>query len=150
VIAAVLAAVFGYRAHHAEGAVAAAPAKDEVASAVDATGTLLSFSYDTLSTELEAENSLMTPAYAQRFGATFSPQAMARLSEQQVTTTSEVLAAARLECGEDCPADRVQVLVFVDKVTTKAGAEPDYSPNRVVVSMRLAGEEWLVDDIATG
>ena len=148
-IAAVLAAVFGFRAYQAEETVAAPPAKDAVASAVDATGTLLSFRFDTLPQELEDEASLMTPGYAQRIGATFSPQAMARLTEQQVRTKSTVLAAARLECGDDCPTDRAQVLVFVDKLTTKGGSEADYSPNRVVVSMQLDHGEWLVDDIAT-
>ena len=146
-VAAVLAVVFGYRAYRAEDAVASVPAKDAVASAAAATETLLSFRFDTLTTELEAEKGLMTPAYAQRFAATFSPEAMTRLTEHQVRVESTVLAQAPLECGEDCPRDRLQVLVFVDKLTTKAGGEPDYAPNRVVVSMQLVGEEWLVDDI---
>lgn len=150
VITTVLAAVFGYRAYQAQGdPAAAAPAKDAVASAADATETLLSFRFDTLTSELEQEASLMTPAYAQRFDATFSAKALARLAEQQVTTRSTVLAAAPLECGEDCQADRRQVLVFVDKMTTRGGGEPEYSPDRVIVSMQRDGPVWLVDDIQT-
>lgn len=151
VIATVLAAVFGYQASRADEApaAAAAPAKDAVASAVDATGALLSFRFDTLPQELEAESSLMTPAYSQRFGSTFSAQARARLTEQQVNISTRVLAAAQVECGEDCPSDRAQVLVFFDKVTTKGGGEPDYSPNRAIVSMQLDDGAWLVDDIRT-
>lgn len=146
----VLAAVFGYRAYRADDEpVAVMPDKNVVASAVDATTALLSFRFDTLDRELAAESSLMTPAYAQRFGSTFSANARARLTEQQVNISSTVLAAARMECGEDCATDRAQVLVFFDKVTTKGGSEPDYSPNRAIVSMQLDGGAWLVDDIAT-
>jgi len=144
------AAVVGYRAYSAEVAPAASgPAKDAVASASDAVTTLLSFRHNTLERELAAEAALMTPAYEQRFALTFSDQAKARLTQQRVSVASTVLAAAPLECGEDCPANRVQVLVFFDKLTTKAGAEPDYTPNRVIVSMQLEGDSWLVDDIAT-
>jgi methylphosphotriester-DNA--protein-cysteine methyltransferase len=150
VIAAVLAAVLGYRASRAQAdPAAAAPAKDAVASAADATETLLSFRYDTLARELDEEASLMTQAYAQRFGSTFSAQARARLTEQQMMTESTVLAAARLECGEDCPSDRVQVLVFFDKMTTKGAGDPEYTPDRAILSMQRDGSVWLVDEIRT-
>jgi hypothetical protein len=102
-----------------------------------------------VASELEQEADLMTPAYAQRFGLTFSPKARAGLAEQQVTTRSTVLAAAKMECGEECPTDRAQVLVFVDKMTTKGSGEPEYTPDRVIVSMQLDGRVWLVDDIRT-
>ena len=150
VIATVLAAVFGYRASQAQGDPATtAPAKDAVASAADAAETLLSFRFDTLTDELQQEAGLMTPAYAQRFGSTFTAKARARLTEQQVVTRSTVLAAAPVDCGEDCRTDRAQVLVFVDKMTTRGGGEPEYAPDRVIVTMQRDGTVWLVDDVET-
>jgi Mce-associated membrane protein len=47
-------------------------------------------------------------------------------------------------------ADRVDVLVFVDRPTTnKLTPEPETYKDQVTVTMQKVGDEWLVDNLVT-
>jgi Mce-associated membrane protein len=121
--------------------------EDAVAPAGRAAEALLSFRYDTLDEELRSESGLMTDSYAEEFLRIFPDQAMELTTEEQATVESTVLAAAPLECGEECTSDSVDVLLFLNTESTVAGAAPDVSPNRAVVTVERSGDEWLVAGI---
>lgn len=121
--------------------------EDAVAPAGQAAEALLSFRYDTLDQELESERGLMTDSYADEFLNVFPPQAKAMTTRQQSTVESRVLAAAPLECGEECSDESVQVLVFLDTETTVAGEAPEVAPNRAVMTMQGHDGEWRVAGI---
>jgi Mce-associated membrane protein len=125
----------------------AAAREDAVAPAGQAAEALLSFRYDTLDQELESERGLMTDSYADEFLNVFPPQAREVTTDRQATVESRVLAAAPLECGDQCSDDSVQVLVFLDTETTVAGEAPDVSPNRAVMAMQREDGEWRVAGI---
>jgi Mce-associated membrane protein len=126
---------------------AAAAREDAVAPAGHAAETLLSFRYDTLDEELRSEQDLMTDSYADEFLNVFPDQALDLTTQTQATVESTVLAAAPLECGEECSAATVEVLVYVNTEATVAGQSPEVSPNRAVVTMQREGDAWLVGGI---
>ncbi len=147
VVAVGLAIGFGVREWRDDDPLDAAAREDAVAPAGQAAEALLSFRYDTLDQELESERDLMTDSYADEFLNVFPPQAKALTTRRQSTVESRVLAAAPLECGEECSDDSVQVLVFLDTETTVAGAAPEVAPNRVVMTMQRDNGAWRVAGI---
>ena len=125
----------------------AAAREDAVAPAGQAAEALLSFRYDTLGQELESERSLMTDSYAAEFLNVFPEQAQDVTTEKQATVESRVLAAAPLECGEECSDTSVRMLVFLNTETTVAGEAPEVAPNRAVITMQPDDGEWRVAGI---
>ena len=120
---------------------------DAVAPAGQAAEALLSFRYDTLDQELESERDQMTGSYADEFLNVFPDQARELTAQKQATVKSTVLAAAPLECGEECSNDRVEVLVYLNTESSVQGEVPEVNPNRAVVTMSHEGDRWLVDGI---
>jgi Mce-associated membrane protein len=148
VVAAGLAVGFGIRELRADDEQEQVQAReDAVAPAGQAAEALLSFRYDTLDEELQSERDLMTDAYAEEFLNVFPDQALDLTTQEQATVESTVLAAAPLECGEECSTDTVDVLIFVNTESTVAGAAPEVSPNRAVMTMERDGNTWLVGGI---
>jgi Mce-associated membrane protein len=148
VVATGLAIGLGILEQRTEDDVAAAAAReDAVAPAGQATEALLSFRYDTLDEELRSEQDLMTDSYADEFLEVFPDEAMDLTTEAQATVESTVLAAAPLECGEECSSGLVEVLVYVNTESAVAGQSPEVSPNRAVVTMQREGDAWLVGGI---
>ena len=125
----------------------AAARQDAVAPAGQAAEALLSFRYDTLDQELQSERDLMTDSYAEEFLNVFPDQARRLTAQQQATVKSTVLAAAPMECGEECSSDRVDVLVYLNSESSVRGQVPEVNPNRAVITMRHEGDRWLVDGI---
>jgi len=125
----------------------AAARQDAVAPAGQAAEALLSFRYDTLDQELPSERDLMTDSYAEEFLNVFPDQARRLTAKQQATVKSTVLAAAPMECGEDCSSDRVDVLVYLNSESSVRGQAPEVNPNRAVMTMSHEGDRWLVDGI---
>jgi len=121
--------------------------EDAVAPAGQAAEALLSFRYDTLETELESEQELMTDSYAEEFLNVFPDQARDLTSEQQATVESTVLAAAPLECSDECSSESVGVLLYLNTEAAVQAEAPEVNPNRAVVTMNLEGDRWLVDGI---
>ena len=144
-VAVALAVWFGYRDYR--GGQLEDAREDAVAPAGQAVEALLSYRHDTLESELESEAELMTGSYADEYRNIFPEQARELTAKAKATVESTVLAAAPLECGDDCSPDRVDVLVYFDKTETVAGEPPDTSANRAVVSMRREDGTWLVDGI---
>jgi Mce-associated membrane protein len=118
-----------------------------VAPAGQAAEALLSFRYDTLDQELKSEQGLMTDSYAEEFLNVFPDQARELTAQQQATVKSTVLAAAPVECGEQCSDDSVDVLLYLNSESSVQGQAPEVNPNRAVVTMRHEGDRWLVDGI---
>jgi Mce-associated membrane protein len=147
VVAAGLAIGLGVRELRDDDPLDAAAREDAVAPAGQAAEALLSFRYDTLEQELDSERGLMTDSYADEFLNVFPDQALDMTTKQQATVESRVLAAAPLECGEECSGDSVRVLVFLNTETTVAGEAPKVSPNRAVMTMQEDDGEWLVAGI---
>jgi Mce-associated membrane protein len=121
--------------------------EDAVAPAGQAAEELLSFRYDTLEAELESERELMTDSYAEEFLNVFPDQAQDLTSERQATVESTVLAAAPLECGDECSSESVDVLLYLNTEAAVQAEAPEVNPNRAVVTMNLEGDQWLVDGI---
>ena len=121
--------------------------EDAVAPAGQAAEALLSFRYDTLEQELASERDLMTDSYAEEFLNVFPDAAQDLTTEQQATVESTVLAAAPMECGTECSADSVDVLLYLNSEAAVRGEVPEVNPNRAVVSMSRDGDRWLVDGI---
>jgi Mce-associated membrane protein len=64
----------------------------------------------------------------------------------QTKVSASVIASGVVRAS----ADRVQVLVFVDRPTTnKLSAEPVVYKDQVTLSMQRVDGEWLVDDLVT-
>ena len=125
----------------------AAARDDAVAPAGQAAEALLSFRYDTLERELESERELMTDSYAEEFLNVFPEAAKNLTTQTQATVESTVLAAAPMECGAECSADSVDVLLYLNSEAAVRGEVPEVNPNRAVVTMSKEGDRWLVDGI---
>ena len=106
---------------------------------------VLSYDYETLEADQRAAQALMTGGYREEYDKLFTvlednaPQTRTRV-------TADVIASGIVRAA----ADRVQVLVFVDRPTTnKLNAEPVVYKDQVTVAMQLVDGEWLVDDLTT-
>ena len=63
-----------------------------------------------------------------------------------VISQANAFASAIVRSGEE----RVDVLLFVDQLTTNKGMEqPVTYKNQVTVTMQRVGDDWLVDDLVT-
>jgi Mce-associated membrane protein len=106
---------------------------------------VLSYDYETLEADQRAAQALMTGGYREEYDKLFTvlednaPQTQTRVA-------ADVIASGIVRAA----ADRVQVLVFVDRPTTnKLNAEPVVYKDQVTVAMQLVDGEWLVDDLTT-
>jgi Mce-associated membrane protein len=129
------------------------PSDDTVADATgeaqgaaeQAATTILAYDYRHLDDDQKAADELMTPAYQKKYDALFA-QIAANAPEVKAIVTVDVVASGIVRSG----ADRVQVLVFVNRPTLRAdSAEPTVFRDQVVLTMVKAGDDWLVDDMDT-
>lgn len=73
-----------------------------------------------------------------------------QIEENAPSTKAVVEAAVRASAITRGGHDRVQVLLFVDQVTTNAQTtEPVTYRNQVTVTMERVGDRWLVDELRT-
>ena len=87
----------------------------------------------------------MTPAYQKKYDALFA-QIAANAPDVKAIVTADVVASGIVRSG----ADRVQVLVFVNRPTLRADkTEPTVFRDQVVMTMEKSGDDWLVDDMDT-
>ncbi|MDR7255574.1 Mce-associated membrane protein [Nocardioides sp. BE266] len=106
---------------------------------------VLSYDYQHLDEDQKAATSLMTGKYKAEYDKLF-----AVLQENAPQTQTKVIADVVASGIVRAAADRVQVLVFVDRPTTnKLSAEPTVYKDQVTLSMQLVDGEWLVDDLIT-
>ncbi|WP_165356767.1 J domain-containing protein [Nocardioides zhouii] len=106
---------------------------------------VLSYDYETLAEDKSAAQALMTGTYRQDYDKLFT-LLEENAPETQTRVTTSVIASGIVRAS----ADRVQVLVFVDRPTTnKLSADPVVYKDQVTLSMQLVDGEWLVDDMVT-
>ncbi|GAA2075075.1 hypothetical protein GCM10009821_12560 [Aeromicrobium halocynthiae] len=123
---------------------AQAEAADAAATAAE---TILGYRYDQLEQHLEESQALMTPEYGADFES-LSPALNDLAPQRQIVVEAAAREVAPLPCGDDCSADRVEVLVFVDQARVVADdPEPTVFGNRISLTMVRDGDAWLVDDI---
>jgi Mce-associated membrane protein len=106
---------------------------------------VLSYDYETLEDDQRAAQALMTGGYREEYDKLFTVLED-NAPQTQTRVTADVIASGIVRAA----ADRVQVLVFVDRPTTnKLSAEPVVYKDQVTVAMQLVDGEWLVDDLTT-
>lgn len=122
-----------------DGAVAAqAAAKAAIVPA-------LSYDYRKLDTDQARAESYMTDAYRTKYDPIFA------LIKKNAPGTQTVITAKVVDSGiVRVDADRVQVLLFVDRPTTnKASTTPIPYQDQVTATMRRVGDAWLIDNLVT-
>lgn len=122
-----------------DGAVAAqAAAKAAIVPA-------LSYDYRKLDTDQARAESYMTDAYRTKYDRIFA------LIKKNAPGTQTVITAKVVDSGiVRVDADRVQVLLFVDRPTTnKASTTPIPYQDQVTATMRRVGDAWLIDNLVT-
>ncbi len=106
---------------------------------------VLSYDYEHLDEDQRAAQALMTGSYRKEYDKLFTV-----LEENAPQTQTKVTASVVASGIVRASADRVQVLVFVDRPTTnKLSAEPVVYKDQVTLSMQLVDGTWLVDDMVT-
>jgi len=106
---------------------------------------VLSYDYETLEADQRAAQALMTGGYREEYDKLFTVLED-NAPQTQTRVTADVIASGIVRAS----ADRVQVLVFVDRPTTnKLNAEPVVYKDQVTVAMQRVDGEWLVDDLVT-
>jgi Mce-associated membrane protein len=106
---------------------------------------VLSYDYEHLDEDQKAAQALMTGSYREEYDKLFTVLEE-NAPETQTKVTASVIASGIVRAS----AERVQVLVFVDRPTTnKLSADPVVHKDQVTLSMQLVDGEWLVDDMVT-
>ena len=106
---------------------------------------VLSYDYRHLAQDKKAATARMTSSFRKDYEQTFT------LIEQNAPQTQAVVAATVLGSAVARSSEKgVDVLLFVDRPTTRKGAkEPVVYRDQVTFSMRLVDGEWLVADMRT-
>ena len=119
------------------------------AAAEAAAKAMLSYDYRTLPDDRQRASRYLTGAFKGTYLKNF-----ALLEKQEDGTagaavqTKAVVKATVTGTGViDADADRARVLVFVNQVSQKQGADPQIFQNRVAISMRDVDGRWLVSDL---
>lgn len=138
--------VTGIKDSGSKGDIAAAQTQASAAAGT-AAETIFSFSYDKLDDHLSASQALMTPKFAEDFKK-IAPALTELAPQRKIVVKAAVSEAAALPCGNDCSADKADVLVFIDQARLIGDTKtPTVFANRVKVSMVRSGGTWLVSDI---
>ncbi|WP_188779342.1 J domain-containing protein [Marmoricola endophyticus] len=122
------------------------------AAAERSLGPVLSYDYRQLKADRARALPFLSDKYRKEYTSTFD-----QLIEQSGTgdpgpaaKTQAVVKASVQNVGvAAADPDRVRLVVFLNQTTTKAGGDPSYSLNRLVVTMTHAGNSWLVDNIVS-
>jgi Mce-associated membrane protein len=131
--------------------VAVADAEPEAtATAERALTAVLSYDYRQMEADRDRAVRFLTPAYKKDYLKTFEellstgPEG----SPGPAVKTKAVVTADVLDIGvADSERDLVRVVAFVDQSSVKGDADPVRFQNRVVATMVLRGDDWLVDKI---
>jgi Mce-associated membrane protein len=106
---------------------------------------VLSYDHETLEADQRSAQALMTGGYREEYDKLFTVLED-NAPQTQTKVSADVIASGIVRAA----ADRVQVLVFVDRPTTnRLNAEPVVYKDQVTVAMQLVDGEWLVDDLTT-
>jgi Mce-associated membrane protein len=106
---------------------------------------LLSYDHKTLEADQKRAQGYLTADYRKDYDQLFGVIAD-NAPSTQTKVVADAFASAIVRSGEE----RVDVLIFVDQLTTnKVTPEPTTYKNQVTVTMQKVGEDWLIDDLVT-
>ncbi|MCW2761432.1 MAG: hypothetical protein JWR85_1633 [Marmoricola sp.] len=127
-----------------------AQARDEApASAERAAKAVLSYDYRRLPADRERASAYLTDDFRTKYLKNFTllekqkdgtPGAAV---QSKTVVTSSVLGSGVMDAEDGV----VRVLVYVNQVSTRPGADPQIFQNRVAMTMDRVGNKWLVDDL---
>lgn len=112
---------------------------------------VLSYDYRQLSADRDRALPYLSDSYEKEYSSTFDQLIEGAGAEEggAVQTKAVVKATVVNSAVERSTADRARVVMFLDQSAEKNGGEPQFSLNRLAVSMVNEGGEWLVDDIVS-
>ena len=118
-----------------------------VSAAGTAAQTIFSFSSDKLEEHESASTALMTPSFAKDFEKV-APALTDVTANRKIVVKAVAREAAPLACGDECSADKVNVLIFLDQARlVGASKEPTVFANRIAVSVVKTDGGWLVNNV---
>ncbi len=143
----VIAVVLGVKVHQEAGVITT---RDEAPAAAErAAKAMLSYDYRTLPADRERAAGYLTDGFKKTYLKNFallekqkdgSPGAAV---QTKTVVTSSVLGSGVMD-AEDNDA---RVLVFVNQVSKRPGADPQIFQNRVAMKMEKVGDRWLVANL---
>jgi len=138
---AVAAATVGWRLHQA-----AALAQDRKAASTaarTAVVAVLSYDYRTLDADLARGRQGLAPDFRREYERVTATSVRPVAVRQQVVTTASVPAVSVVSATRDS----VEVLMFVDQLTTSVEKKNVVNVSRVQVTMVPSGGRWLVSEL---
>ncbi len=106
---------------------------------------VLSYDYENLEADQKRAQSYLTADYRKDYDQLFGVIAD-NAPSTQTKVAADAFASAIVRSGED----RVDILIFVDQLTTnKLTPQPVTYKNQVTVTMQKVGEDWLIDNMVT-
>lgn len=137
-------AVF-YLLNQVNDARAADEAGDEAVSSARAHAQdLLSYDYRSLDSDFQRGLAATTGGFHTQYQQTTSQLVRPQATQQKVIVQAAVMNAGLISTD----GDSAQVLLFVDRVTTKAGQKkPTFNQDRVRMSMTKVNGKWLVSKL---
>jgi len=143
----VIAVVLGVKVHQEAGVITT---RDEAPAAAErAAKAMLSYDYRTLPADRERAGGYLTDGFKKTYLKNF-----ALLEKQKDGTpgaavqTKTVVTSSVLGSGVmDAEDNDARVLVFVNQVSKRPGADPQIFQNRVAMKMEKVGDRWLVDNL---
>ncbi|MCW2757067.1 MAG: dnaJ 1 [Nocardioidaceae bacterium] len=122
---------------------------EATASAERALPAVLSYNYQQLTANRDQAARFLSQKYAKEYTATFDKLINGTAGQPGPATQAKAVVKASVEdIGVVSAQDgRVRLVVFLNQTTSKDGAAPTLSLNRLTVSMVKSGNTWLVDNI---
>ena len=124
-----------------DGALVGEEARTEVlVSAADLTQRALSYSYESIESDMEVARARMTPTFRKEYDATME-QVRANTEKNKIVLDAAVVSSAIIDATEK----QAKVLVFLNQTTT-AGEGKDKNQqlirNSLVIELRRDGGDW--------
>lgn len=135
------AAVLGWNLHRAAALDQAR--RDASTTARTAIADVLSYDYRTLDADLARGRSDLSPAFRKEYAQVVAQSVRPVAGPQHVVTTATVPAVSVVSATRS----RVEVLLYVDQLTTSTKEKNVINVSRVQVTMTRSGGGWLVSDL---
>lgn len=113
---------------------------ESVQAAKDSATALLSFTPDTIETEVRTAKDRLTGGFRETYIQVTREVLIPNAKEKHVTASATVPAAASVSATEN----HAVVLVFVDQTVTIGTARPNNATSSVRVTLDKIGERWLI------
>lgn len=140
----------GYLAYQVREDARIADARDQAPAAAErAAKAILSYDYRHLPADRARASVYLTDSFKKKYLENFmllekQKDGTAGAAVQTKTVvTSSVLGSGVMDAAED----QARVLIYVNQVSEKPGAQPQIFQNRVTMSMQKVGNRWLVNDL---